>query len=117
MAQLRQDYPQFREMHTVILVIGPENAAAFQTYWEKHDLPFIGLPDPEHRVLNLYGQQVRLLRLGRMPAQALVDAAGMVRFIHYGEAMRDIPATAEVLTLLRRMQAASGSAGATRRSA
>ncbi len=117
MAQLRQTHQQFRQANTVILVIGPEDAAAFQSYWMKHDLPFIGLPDPRHRVLDLYGQQVRLLRLGRMPAQAIVDAAGMVRFIHYGSTMRDIPDTAEVLALLRGMQAAGGDAGETRRPA
>jgi len=60
----------------------------------------IGLPDPEHRVLKLYGQEVNLFKLGRMPAQVIIDKPGQVRFVHYGHAMSDIPRNAEILQLL-----------------
>ncbi len=100
MAQLRQDYNQFIEKNTVILVIGPEDAKAFQTYWQAHDLPFIGLPDPKHSVLKLYGQEVNLFKLGRMPAQMIIDKQGLLRFIHFGHDMSDIPENPELFTLL-----------------
>jgi len=97
MAQLRRDYPNFKKVQTVILVVGPEDADAFARYWRENDLPFIGLPDPEHKILKLYGQEVNLFKLGRMPAQLLVDRDGVVRFVHYGHAMNDIPSTAEMI--------------------
>jgi peroxiredoxin len=100
MAQLRQDYNQFIEKNTVILVIGTENAKAFQSYWQSHDLPFIGLPDPDHSVLKLYGQEVNLFKLGRMPAQMIIDKQGLLRFIHYGHEMSDIPENQELFALL-----------------
>jgi peroxiredoxin Q/BCP len=100
MAQLRQDFAEFGKMQTTILVIGPENAAAFARYFSEHDFPFIGLPDPAHTVLDLFGQQIKLFKFGRMPAQLLVDKTGMVRFIHYGKDMTDIPSNAEMLTLI-----------------
>ena len=62
----------------------------------EHDLPFIGLPDPKASVLKLYGQEVNLFKLGRMPAQVIVDKAGVARFVHYGHSMSDIPENAEV---------------------
>ena len=68
MAQLRQDYQKFVARNAEILVVGPEDQSAFTRYWQKEDLPFIGLPDPDHRVANLYRQQVNLLKFGRMPA-------------------------------------------------
>jgi peroxiredoxin Q/BCP len=43
MAQLRRDYQKFVERDTEILVVGPDNKAAFNDYWEKHDPPFIGV--------------------------------------------------------------------------
>jgi hypothetical protein len=43
---------------------------------------------------------VKIFKLGRMPAQAIIDQNGMVRFIHYGHEMSDIPSTEEMLTLL-----------------
>ena len=100
MAQLRHDYTEFTKHDTVILVVGPENAATFAAYFREHDLPFIGLPDPAHVVLDLYGQEFKLLKFGRMPAQALVDKAGMARFICYGQNMSDIPTNAEMLKLI-----------------
>jgi peroxiredoxin Q/BCP len=100
MAQLRQDYPEFVERQVQVIVVGPEDAGAFAAYWREHDLPFTGLPDPQASVLRLYGQEVNLFKLGRMPAQVIVDMNGMVRFVHYGHAMSDIPENAELIALL-----------------
>ncbi len=100
MAQLRDDYPEFTSRNAEILVVGPENKAAFRKYFEENDLPFVGLPDPSHSVLKLYGQEVRLFKFGRMPAMLIVDPLGQVRFVHYGHEMSDIPANAEVLETL-----------------
>ena len=100
MAQLRQDYQQFVDRQAVILVLGPEDADAFKKYFQKNELPFIGLPDPKASVLKLYGQEVNLFKLGRMPAQVIVDKEGTARFVHYGHAMSDIPENVELLGLL-----------------
>lgn len=100
MAQLRQDYEQFIERDTAVIVVGPEKAEDFAVYFTEHDLPFTGLPDPDHSVLKLYGQQVKIFKLGRMPAQVLIDKTGTVRFVHYGHSMRDIPKTLEMLDLI-----------------
>ena len=100
MAQLRQDFDRFTALSAVILVVGPEGPKAFREYWVKEDLPFIGLPDPRHTVLKLYGQQVNLFKLGRMPAQVMVDRTGIARFAHYGNSMSDIPENEELLQLL-----------------
>ena len=100
MAQLRQDYQKFAKLDTEIIVAGPEKAEAFREYWAKENLPFTGLPDPEHLVLKLYGQEVKLFKLGRLPAQMLIDKLGKVRFVHYGHSMSDIPANQEILSLI-----------------
>jgi len=100
MAQLRQDVDEFVKRNAEIVVVGPENARAFAAYWQKHDLPFIGLPDPTASVLKLYGQEVNLFKLGRMPAQVIIDRAGVARFVHYGHSMSDIPANDELLAIL-----------------
>jgi peroxiredoxin len=100
MAQLRQDYAEFEKRQTKIIVVGPDDDKAFARYWTENDLPFIGLPDPKASVLKLYGQEVNLFKLGRMPAQVIVNIDGNVRFVHYGHAMSDIPENAEILELL-----------------
>jgi peroxiredoxin len=108
MAQLRQDYEKFVKLDTEILVIGPENPYRFIAYWEANNLPFVGLPDPDHHVLKLYGQEVNLFKLGRMPAQVMVNKSGFARFVHYGKSMSDIPENQELLQLLAEINQEGG---------
>lgn len=100
MSQLRQDYSQYLERDSIVLVLGPEGAEAFTRYWYENDLPFIGIPDPHHTVLKLYGQQIKIFKFGRMPAQAIIDKKGVVRYIHYGKSMSDIPENEELLEII-----------------
>ena len=103
MAQLRQDISKFQDQETEIVVVGPENAEEFKLYWKSHKLPFIGLPDPTHSVLKRYGQEVNLFKLGRMPAQVIIDKQGTARYVHYGHAMSDIPENEDILQILQEL--------------
>ena len=105
MAQLRQDFAEFENRQAKVLVVGPEDARAFAAYFQANDLPFIGLPDPKASVLKLYGQEVNLFKLGRMPAQVIIDKNGTVRYAHYGHSMSDIPENAELFSLLDELNA------------
>jgi peroxiredoxin len=100
MAQLRDDYSSFTSRNGVILVVGPEGQTAFKKYFTENDLPFVGLPDPAHSVLKLFGQEIKLFKMGRMPAMLVVDPQGIVRFVHYGHEMSDIPSNEDVLAAL-----------------
>ena len=110
MAQLRQDYDQFTDRDAEVIVVGPDNSSAFARYWAENDLPYIGLPNPDHSILKLYGQKVNLFKLGRMPAQVLIDKQGVVRFVHYGDSMSDIPENEEMLRTLDRLNEDGASA-------
>jgi len=103
MAQLRQGYDGYLERDAEIVVVGPEGRKAFSDYWDEHHLPFVGLPDPKHSVLKLYGQEVKLFKLGRMPAQLVVDKDGQLRYVHYGHSMKDIPSNEEMWGILDRI--------------
>ena len=48
----------------------------------------------------MYGQEVKPLKLGRMPAQVLVDKHGIVRYVHYGDSMADIPSNNDIMNLI-----------------
>lgn len=107
MAQLRRDYQEFVKRDTQIIVVGPEKAEAFTQYWNQYSMPFIGLPDPKASVLKLYGQEVNLFKLGRMPAQVIVDKHGVARYVHYGHGMSDIPENEELFALLDQLNSPS----------
>jgi len=103
MMQLHQDYDKFVQKDTVILVIGPENAEKFKEYWEENNLEFYGIPDESHSILKMYGQEVNLFKLGRMPAQMLVDKEGILRYVHFGHSMKDIPENSEILEIIDKL--------------
>jgi peroxiredoxin len=97
---LRDGYHQFTSRGVEILAIGPNPPATFEQYWRSEKIPFIGVPDAEHRIALLYRQEVNLFRLGRMPFNCIVDAAGNIRYAHYGASMRDIPLNEELLQVI-----------------
>jgi peroxiredoxin Q/BCP len=105
MAQLRRDYQEFLKRDAEVIAIGPEKPEPFAEWWRSHDMPFIGLPDPDHSVSRRYGQQVKLLKLGRLPAQLVIDKRGLIRYAHYGSSMSDIPENKEILAILDQLAA------------
>jgi peroxiredoxin Q/BCP len=100
MAQLRQDYAQFTARETEILVICPEELADVQAYWQREKLPFPGLADLNHAVADRYGQEVNLLKLGRVPELVILDRDGVVRYQHNATWMNDIPTNKTVLGII-----------------
>jgi peroxiredoxin len=107
MAQLRQDYAQFTARDTEVLVVCPEDKKAVQSYWQRERLPFPGLADPDHKVANLYGQEVSLLKLGRMPELAILDRGGVIRYAHHASSMSDIPTSKTLLDVLDQLNRAA----------
>jgi len=88
---MRDHYDDFLARGAEILAIGPGDANAFKKYWEKENIPYIGLPDPKHIVAKQYRQEVNIFKLGRMPLNCIVDMDGRIRYVHYGASMSDIP--------------------------
>ncbi len=83
-----------------ILVIGPDGPRAFKRYWEDEKMPFPGCADIGSKVADTYQQEVNILKLGRMPAEVIIDRNGIIRFLHYGESMSDIPQIPQLLEVI-----------------
>ncbi len=107
MARLRNEYEKFTKRGVEILAVGPNSPSAFEQYWMNEKIPFVGLPDADHRVARMYKQEVNLFKLGRMPLSCVVDTRGYIRFAHYGASMQDIPSNEELLHVIDELNAAS----------
>ena len=107
MARLREGYEEFTSRGVVVVAIGPNSPTAFEQYWENEHIPFVGVPDPSHQVAQMYRQQVKLFKLGRMPLSCVIDAKGYIRFAHYGASMSDIPGNEELLRVIDELNTAS----------
>lgn len=100
MMQLYQEKNKFDKRNTKILIVGPDNKEAFKRYFGSHGYNFIGIPDAKNNILKTYGQEINIFKLGRMPAQVLIDKAGIARFVYYGHSMSDIPENNDVLKII-----------------
>jgi peroxiredoxin len=104
---MRDDYEKFTSRGAEILAVGPNTEMAFQQYWGNEKIPYIGLPDPEHKIARLYRQEVKLFKLGRMPLVCVLDRAGQIRYVHYGASMSDIPSNEVLFSVIDELNATS----------
>lgn len=100
---MRQNYNNFNNKQSEVIVIGPEDDNAFKEFWEREKMPIPGIADPQHIIAKLYGQEVKTLKFGRMPALFVIDREGLIRFGHHGKSMNDIPSNNNILDLLERL--------------
>jgi peroxiredoxin Q/BCP len=106
LVRLRDDYKEFASRDAEIVAVSPDRPATFRLYWRAERIPFVGLPDPEHRVALAYRQEVHLFKLGRMPLATVLDRDGVIRYAHYGASMSDIPENHTLLGLIDRLREA-----------
>jgi len=109
MAQLRQEHQQFVDREAEVIAIGPEDATAFTKWWHNHKMPFTGIPDPNHLIVeSLYSQKFKLIKGGRMPALAIIDKSGKLRLMHYADSMADIPTDQDILVMVDELNKENG---------
>ena len=97
---MKQDFREFTSRNTTIVVVAPHSAEKVEKFWKEEELPMIGVPDKDGKLARLYGQEWKLLKLGRMPALYVVDRKGTLAFAQYGKSMSDIPGNSEMLKVL-----------------
>ncbi|MBE0672839.1 MAG: redoxin domain-containing protein [Anaerolineales bacterium] len=104
---MRDHYAEFTSRGVEILAVGPDGMESFKKYWAKENIPFTGLPDPDHVVAKTYKQEVNLFKLGRMPLNCIVDVNGHIRYIHYSASRSDIPDNETFLSVIDELNASS----------
>jgi len=97
---LRDNYQEFLKRRVEVLILGPDGPYAFKRYWEEEKMPFPGCADIGSKVADRYLQEVNIFKFGRMPAEIIIDKTGIIRYLHYGESMSDIPQIQQLLEII-----------------
>lgn len=74
--EIRDEWPRFQQANTVVLGVSADDNESHVRFAEKHGLPFLLLPDPEHEIAEAYGVPVRLGVTKRVTF--VIDATGRV---------------------------------------
>lgn len=100
MVQMGHDYAEFVKRGAEVIIVGPNSPDSFKRTWQIEELSMVGLSDPGSMVADFYHQEVKIIRMGRLPALLVLDKEGIIRFLHYGKSMSDIPANPRVFQVL-----------------
>jgi peroxiredoxin Q/BCP len=49
-------------------------------------------------------QEVKPLKLGRMPALLIINKKGIIKYAYYSDSMQDIPANEELFEVLKNLK-------------
>lgn len=99
--RLRIKYDYFTELDTEIVPILVDklgNAKEMEMKYAKGKFPI--LYDEKNQVAKKLNQQVKILKLGRLPGLLIVDKSGIIRYAYYSDNMKDIPKNADILEIL-----------------
>ena len=94
---MRDRIDEFKQRDAQLLAIAPDTLEHAQSYFQRQDIPFPCLADPDRLVYRQYDVKSAPASLGQRPGLFIVDREGVVRYAHLGRQMWEIPSLAETL--------------------
>jgi len=80
------------------MAIAPDTLENARSYFQRNEIPFPCLPDPDRTVFRQYDVKSALVSLGQRPALFVVDREGVVRHAYLGWQQWEIPTVDETLS-------------------
>jgi len=83
-----------------VLAIAPDTVENARGYFQRNDIPFPCLPDPDRAVYRRYDVKSAMVSLGQRPGLFILDGEGIVRFAYLGWQQWEIPTIDQTLEQL-----------------
>ncbi len=83
-----------------ILVDNEKNAQKME---QKYARKYAVFYDESKKVAAMLKQEIKLVKLGRMPGLLVIDKEGIIKYAYYGKNMHDIPENDEILQVLEKI--------------
>ena len=83
-----------------MLAIAPDTVENARGYFQRNDIPFPCLPDPDRAVYRRYDVKSAMVSLGQRPGLFILDGEGIVRFAYLGWQQWEIPTIDQTLEQL-----------------
>lgn len=94
---MRDRYGEFTERGAEVVAIAPDTLDNARAYFERENIPFLCLPDPDRAVFRQYDVKSAMISLGQRPGLFVVDKEGVVRYAHLGFQQWEIPTVDDTL--------------------
>lgn len=100
---MREQYGEFQARNAEVLAIAPDSVENSKRYFEREDIPFPCLGDPDRRVFRQFDVKSAMISLGQRPGLFLVNKDGIVRYAHLGFQQWEIPSVEDTLKELDKL--------------
>ena len=97
---MRDNIAEFEKRDAQLLAIAPDSLESAQSYFQRHEIPFPCLADPDQEIYRQYDVKSALVSLGQRPGLFIVDGEGMVRYAYLGWQQWEIPSVEDTLRQL-----------------
>lgn len=94
---MRDSIEEFKRRDAQVLAIAPDTLEHAQSYFQRHDIPFPCLADPDRLAYRQYDVKSAMVSLGQRPGLFIVDREGVVRYAYLGWQQWEIPSLEEML--------------------
>lgn len=94
---MRDRYDEFTRRGAQVIAVAPDTLENARTYFERNELPFPCLPDPDREVFRRYDVKSTMISLGQRPGLFVIDRDGIVSFSYLGWQQWEIPSIDETL--------------------
>ena len=100
---MRDRIADFEERGAQVIAIAPDTLEHAQAFFQRNDLPFLCLADPDRTVFRQYDVKSAMISLGQRPGLFVIDAEGTVRYAYLGFQQWEIPSIDDTLAELDRI--------------
>lgn len=59
--------------------------------------------DKKKNIAKILRQEIKILKMGRMPGLIIIDKHGIIRYAYYSDNMHDIPENKEIIDELKKI--------------
>ena len=80
-----------------MIAIAPDSVEHARSYFQRNEIPFRCLADPDRTVFRQYDVKSAIISLGQRPGLFVIDREGVVRYAHLGWQQYEIPSVDETL--------------------
>ncbi len=100
---MRDRIADFEKRGAQVIAIAPDTLEHAQAYFQRNDLPFPCLADPDRKVFRQYDVKSAVISLGQRPGLFIIDREGAVRDAYLGFQQWEIPSIDDTLAELDRI--------------
>ena len=97
---MRDRYGEFEQRGAQVIAIAPDTLENAQSYFQRNEMPFPCLADPDRAVFRRYDVKSAVVSLGQRPGLFVIDGEGVVRYAYLGWQQFEIPSVDETLRQL-----------------